>query len=739
MNRIFSMLFAVVFATSMLAQSGLSCEDPIPVDKDYKGTIDGPCELWYTANTYDLPLHVYFTPVVDNSTWGPEVEIDFTCVPGVYTDQKLDSLINLVSDFDITFPIELLSELVVRNGKNEWDLQVAKSYREQLADFGITYPLQAVVKVRFYEAGTISLTPDTAFSSCMDNADYVNLGDTLTVEANEPDRVFVFPYTEWQEDSIRFVWTGSAPAQVYVAVQECSFAPSISDPYVFSSFELNQDAPYKLYSEDMKALIKEQKEGGIYYAKIVASGKGELVVEKIPLSAATDGAITLEHGTEVVIENDALYCFPKTWIATQMIASTNRPITMYISNTDEFVKSSADARVLATSFSVLENDSYQAIYLSDQELSNLAKQATEDFLYVRFSCPASTKVSIDEWFASECSNKSYMIYPNVPQFIASKSRSVIYRLRYADFVGYDITIKWDGASTLPTYISDICNYTPSTNNAALLLKPAPSIKAGSTYVIEASTIAEWASRVDEEGYIYARFNPNFAGNVTFISDKPITTPDPVYTTIDEVVCDGGTYTWEGTAYATSGAYTKTFVAANGADSIVTLNLTVRPANVPTTEKVSVRYDEPYTWNGTTYTESGSYTVTLSDAYGCDSVVTLELTVLEKSDVKPVDNLVLNLASAFKVYSMDHLAWVAQDVTLNWGGSTPLYVFIAKSKDFALTPYNRYVIHYEEIAAGGSWVLTKEQMASWAAHADADGQLYVRFLTEEEGVLTTEAK
>ena len=142
----------------------------------------------------------------------------------------------------------------------------------------------------------------------------------------------------------------------------------------------------------------------------------------------------------------------------------------------------------------------------------------------------------------------------------------------------------------------------------------------------------------------------------------------------------------------------------------------------------------HTWNGTTYTESGSYTVTLSDAYGCDSVATLELTVLEKSDVKPVDNLVLNLASAFKVYSMDHLAWVAQDVTLNWGGSTPLYVFIAKSKDFALTPYNRYVIHYEEIAAGGSWVLTKEQMASWAAYADADGQIYVRFLTEFEGTL-----
>ena len=738
MNRIFSMLLAVVFATTMLAQSGLTCEDPIPVGKDYKGTIDGPCELWYTANTYDLPLHVYFAPVVDNSTWGPEVEIDFTCVPGVYTDQKLDSLVNLVSDFDITFPIELLSELVVRNGKNEWDLQVAKSYREQLADFGITYPLQAVVKVRFYEAGTISLTPDTAFASCMDNADYVNLGDTLTVEANEPDRVFVFPYTEWQEDSIRFVWTGSAPAKVYVAVQECSFAPSISDPYVFSSFELNQDAPYKLYSEDMKALIKEQKEGGIYYAKIVASGKGELVVEKIPLSAATDGAITLEHGTEVVIENDALYCFPKTWTATQMIASTNRPITMYISNTDEFEKSSADARVLATSFSVLENDSYQAIYLSDQELSNLAKQATEDFLYVRFSCPASTKVSIDEWFASECSNKSYMIYPNVPQFIASKSRSVIYRLRYADFVGYDITIKWDGASTLPTYISDICNYTPSTNNAALLLKPAPSIKAGSTYVIAASVVAEWASRVDEEGYIYARFNPNFAGNVTFISDKP-STPDPIYATISETICYGDSYTWNGQTYSASGEYQQTLVAANGADSIVTLKLTILPEVPATTEKAEIITGETYTWNGKDYTEAGEYTITLQDENGCDYQATLILNVLPplspclQASVKlnVGDELKVNLASAFTVYAIDYNAWMQQAVTLEWTGVEPLHTFVAETCEFALAPYNRYVHAYVPVPAQGDWVL---DMNALAPYVDEDGYLYVRFLTEFEGTL-----
>ena len=55
-KKFFSALVVVLFATSMMAQTGLTCEDPIPVDENYQGRVDGPCELWYTANTYDLPL-----------------------------------------------------------------------------------------------------------------------------------------------------------------------------------------------------------------------------------------------------------------------------------------------------------------------------------------------------------------------------------------------------------------------------------------------------------------------------------------------------------------------------------------------------------------------------------------------------------------------------------------------------------------------------------------------------------
>ena len=144
-KKFFSALFVVLFATSIMAQTGLTCEDPIPVDENYVATVDGPCTLWYVANTFDLPLSVYFSPFSENSTISPIVEVDFTCTPGVYNDPKLDSLINVIQGFDVEFPVMFMCDLVVRDGKNEWDLSIDKKYREQMTEFGITYNVQAWV------------------------------------------------------------------------------------------------------------------------------------------------------------------------------------------------------------------------------------------------------------------------------------------------------------------------------------------------------------------------------------------------------------------------------------------------------------------------------------------------------------------------------------------------------------------------------------------------------------------
>jgi hypothetical protein len=87
-------------------------------------------------------------------------------------------------------------------------------------------------------------------------------------------------------------------------------------------------------------------------------------------------------------------------------------------------------------------------------------------------------------------------------------------------------------------------------------------------------------------------------------------------------CD--TYTWEGTTYTNSGVYTKTFTNAAGCDSLHTMHVTI---NYSTTDGSSSQtVCDAYTWNGTTYTTSGMYTYTTINAGGCLNTATLNLTV-----------------------------------------------------------------------------------------------------------------
>ena len=63
--------------------------------------------------------------------------------------------------------------------------------------------------------------------------------------------------------------------------------------------------------------------------------------------------------------------------------------------------------------------------------------------------------------------------------------------------------------------------------------------------------------------------------------------------------------------------------ATGCDSVVTLHLTI---NQPLHTAVTETACESFTWNGTTYTVSGDYTYNHADENGCTQVDTLHLTI-----------------------------------------------------------------------------------------------------------------
>ena len=81
------------------------------------------------------------------------------------------------------------------------------------------------------------------------------------------------------------------------------------------------------------------------------------------------------------------------------------------------------------------------------------------------------------------------------------------------------------------------------------------------------------------------------------------------------------YVWNGTSYSASGVYTGT--TANCVTQA--LNLTI---NSSTSSSISQTALDSYTWpvNNQSYTTSGAYTAVIPNAAGCDSTITLNLTM-----------------------------------------------------------------------------------------------------------------
>ena len=112
--------------------------------------------------------------------------------------------------------------------------------------------------------------------------------------------------------------------------------------------------------------------------------------------------------------------------------------------------------------------------------------------------------------------------------------------------------------------------------------------------------------------------------ITVIGDMVISTQTlPLFNAGDTIAVVCNNYDWYGFTYTSSGDYTHTLTNASGCDSVVTLHLTVNYSNTGDTTAVAC---DSFYWYGTTYTSSGDYTHTLTNASGCDSVVTLHLTV-----------------------------------------------------------------------------------------------------------------
>ncbi len=99
---------------------------------------------------------------------------------------------------------------------------------------------------------------------------------------------------------------------------------------------------------------------------------------------------------------------------------------------------------------------------------------------------------------------------------------------------------------------------------------------------------------------------------------------PTSSTLNASICQGDTYTLGSQTLSTSGTYTEIIPNAAGCDSTVTLTLTVN--NPSATSETLIVCENIYVFGTQTLNASGTYTETFTNVAGCDSVVTLDLTM-----------------------------------------------------------------------------------------------------------------
>lgn len=524
---------------------GSSCADAIPMGTEYSAPVQNGQTIWYSAWTFDLPLSVYFAPEHGASDPAPEVEMDFTCIPGYYADSILCSLFCKTSaasgiQFDMPHKPSLKSDIL--DGTFVYYLSLGKTYRDLLLQMGISYNVEVYVKVSYKSNGTISLSPDDLFSNCVDNAKFMHLGDTVQYAAYDTLRHIIVPYVQWQEDTIYYKWTGTAPCEVVVA-NTCDFLGyNHENADIIERENIAPNDSNKVTAIDLYKWVHDKEfpnEAGMYFAKVYSSAPGELKVIKAPQAPPRKEATLLRFDrTYALNANDtSVFAIPNSWnddtLNTKFSTPTDHVFSMRIATDPDF---SAEHTLKTYQFDKSKNGHWQGVFAS--EMVGFWGQTTEQYLYVRFDCSEATTVTPSKWSSSTCIKTSTPINSLDTTFRAYRASATIYRYNYLQLLGGDMTFTFSPAGDCKVFLAPDCNITTSTTAANLLTYRSMS-STKNTATIKAEKIAEWADRIDEEGYVYMRIHHTLAGarNITIKSAAP-TEADPVYpTSTVTVACD----------------------------------------------------------------------------------------------------------------------------------------------------------------------------------------------------------
>lgn len=178
-----------------------------------------------------------------------------------------------------------------------------------------------------------------------------------------------------------------------------------------------------------------------------------------------------------------------------------------------------------------------------------------------------------------------------------------------------------------------------------------------------------------DNYYFAGGNDGFL--VDDISVYTNTSCVPTSSSIAISACDNYTVPSGTNTYSSAGTYVDVIDNVAGCDSTITIDLTI---NNSTTSLTNITECTSYTWtDGNTYTTSGSYNQILTNSVGCDSTATLDLIINNAPvmTVASVDGVTLEASGTTVSYQ-----WINCATFASVGAATQTYVALTNG-DYAV--------------------------------------------------------
>ena len=189
------------------------------------------------------------------------------------------------------------------------------------------------------------------------------------------------------------------------------------------------------------------------------------------------------------------------------------------------------------------------------------------------------------------------------------------------------------------------------------------------------------------------------------------------------ICAGDLpYTWHGQTLTQAGTATYTTTNVAGCDSVVTLTLVVNQPTTGDTTATICQSDLPYTWHGQTLTQAGTATYTTTNVAGCDSVVTLTLTVNEclmRIETHVTDTVCAGTVyeGRLSTYTIDALTTWTDSVRATVDGTPTDSVFYYTVMPYTFTLPNPAIVELRAIC--GMAVNTADATAAISAFVSAE--------------------